>query len=47
MTKKKSVPEIRFKDFTDTWEQRKLGDICDEFQSGKSIKWHLKYNIFW
>ena len=29
---------IRFKGFTDTWEQRKLGDMCDEFQSGKSIK---------
>lgn len=27
MTKKKSVPEIRFKDFTDTWEQRKLNEI--------------------
>lgn len=31
-------PEIRFKGFTDAWEQRKLGDMCDEFQSGKSIK---------
>ena len=33
-----SVPEIRFKGFTDAWEQRKLGDMCDEFQSGRSIK---------
>ena len=24
-----SVPEIRFKDFTDPWEQRKLGDVAD------------------
>ncbi len=31
-------PELRFKGFTDAWEQRKLGDMCDEFQSGKSIK---------
>ncbi|PWJ10085.1 restriction endonuclease subunit S [Ruminococcus flavefaciens] len=31
-------PELRFKGFTDPWEQRKLGDMCDEFQSGKSIK---------
>ena len=23
------VPEIRFKGFTEAWEQRKLGDICD------------------
>ena len=28
MTKKSNVPAIRFKDFTDTWEQRKLGSIC-------------------
>ncbi len=27
MTKKSNVPAIRFKDFTDTWEQRKLGEI--------------------
>ena len=26
MTKKSGVPAIRFKGFTDTWEQRKLGD---------------------
>ena len=24
-----SVPEIRFKGFTDDWEQRKLGEICE------------------
>ncbi len=29
MTKKVSTPAIRFKGFTDTWEQRKLGDIAD------------------
>ena len=29
MTKKSNVPAIRFKDFTDTWEQRELGDIVD------------------
>ena len=23
------VPEIRFKGFTDAWEQRKLGDVCE------------------
>ena len=26
--KGQSVPEIRFKGFTDAWEQRKLGDVC-------------------
>ena len=27
MTKKSDTPAIRFKGFTDTWEQRKLGDV--------------------
>lgn len=27
MTKKSGVPAIRFKGFTDTWEQRKLGEL--------------------
>jgi len=30
MTKKASVPAIRFKGFTDAWEQRKVGDILVE-----------------
>ena len=29
MTKKSNVPAIRFKDFTDTWEQREFGDEND------------------
>ena len=29
MTKKSNVPAIRFKDFTDTWEQRKLSDTLN------------------
>ena len=32
-----SVPEIRFKGFTDAWEQRKLGALCVEFKSGDFI----------
>ena len=32
-----SNPKIRFMDFTDAWEQRKLSDVTDEFQSGKFI----------
>ncbi|MFW3579151.1 restriction endonuclease subunit S [Vagococcus fluvialis] len=28
--KEKMIPEIRFKGFTDTWEQRKLGDISEK-----------------
>jgi type I restriction enzyme S subunit len=31
-------PELRFPEFTDPWKQRKLGDICEEFKSGKNIK---------
>ena len=29
-----NVPEIRFKEFTDDWEQRKLGDIASSFEYG-------------
>ena len=29
MTKNNNVPQIRFKGFTDTWEQRKLGEIAN------------------
>ena len=29
MTKKSDAPAIRFKGFSDAWEQRKLGDIAD------------------
>ena len=29
MTKKSDTPAIRFKGFTDTWEQRKLGELCN------------------
>ena len=31
------APRIRFKGFTDPWEQRKLGDLASEFQSGDFI----------
>ena len=33
-----TVPELRFPGFSGEWEQRKLGEICDEFKSGKGIK---------
>ncbi|MEN3241610.1 restriction endonuclease subunit S [Fructilactobacillus sanfranciscensis] len=36
---KKKVPELRFKGFTDEWEERKLGDFID-VKSGKDYK-HL------
>ena len=29
MTKKSNVPAIRFKDFTDTWEQRKFSELTE------------------
>lgn len=34
----KLAPAVRFPGFTDVWEQRKLGELCEEFQSGKNIK---------
>ena len=30
----KHIPEIRFKGFTDAWEQRKLGECMDSFEYG-------------
>lgn len=32
------VPEIRFKEFTDAWEQRKLGDIAESTYGGGTPK---------
>ena len=32
------VPEIRFKGFTDAWEQRKLLSLCDKFMDGDWIE---------
>ena len=37
MTEQAKVPEIRFAGFTDPWEQRKLGELSSEFQSGDFI----------
>ena len=34
-----SYPEIRFKGFTDPWEQRKLGDFCEMFNGDRSAKY--------
>ena len=34
---KKNKPNIRFPEFTDDWEQRKLGDIIDKLTGGASI----------
>lgn len=28
------VPEIRFKGFTEDWEERKLGEMCEQFEYG-------------
>lgn len=33
-----SVPELRFKGFTDPWEQRKLENICEVFTDGDWIE---------
>ena len=37
MTEQEKVPAIRFAGFTDPWEQRKLGELSSEFQSGDFI----------
>ena len=36
MTKITDIPAIRFKGFSDTWEQRKLSDVVDSVDTGKS-----------
>ncbi|XOQ27618.1 MAG: hypothetical protein ACFWT1_04140 [Selenomonas sp.] len=42
MTEKgKNTPTVRFKGFTDDWEQRKLGDLVDVC-SGKDYKLKLR-----
>ena len=37
MAEQAIVPAIRFAGFTDPWEQRKLGELSSEFQSGDFI----------
>ena len=37
MSEYNNVPKIRFKGFTDVWEQRKLGDECFELIAGGDI----------
>ncbi|MBR3516877.1 MAG: restriction endonuclease subunit S [Lachnospiraceae bacterium] len=37
MKNKKNIPALRFPEFTDAWEQRKLGDIIDKLTGGASI----------
>lgn len=34
MTKKSDTPAIRFKGFTDTWEQRKVGEVSESYSGG-------------
>ena len=31
------VPEVRFSDFTDAWEQRRLGEVCSSFDYGMNV----------
>lgn len=39
------VPEVRFSDFTDAWEQRKLRDYCDMFNGDRSSKYPNKQDM--
>lgn len=38
MKKNNKTPKLRFSGYTDDWEQRKLGDVAQEFKSGNSLK---------
>ena len=33
MKENKTKPDIRFKGFTDDWEQRKLGELLEKYDS--------------
>ena len=37
MSEKAKTPEIRFKGFTDPWEQRKLGELATSFDYGLNV----------
>ena len=43
MTKEKVIPQIRFSGFTDTWEQRKLGDHSEIVAGGTPNTGHPEY----
>ena len=36
MEKQNNVPKLRFPEFSDAWEMKKLGEICESISSGKS-----------
>ena len=38
MKNEQNVPQVRFKGFTDAWEQRKLSDLCSVFTDGDWIE---------
>ena len=39
MTKEKGIPQIRFSGFTDTWEQRKLGELVEFYNGDRSSRY--------
>ncbi len=43
MTEKSGTPVVRFKGFTDTWEQRELGDISDSYSGGTPTAGKAEY----
>ena len=42
MDKKILKPRIRFANFTDAWEQRKLGEVCEVLTGGEAPKDYIK-----
>ena len=45
MTKKSNVPAIRFKDFTDTWEQRKFSELTEIRSASRVHKEEWEYHF--
>ena len=44
MDKAETKPQIRFRGFSDAWEQRKLGDIGNVCMNKRIFKWQTSIN---
>lgn len=47
MKENKKTPDIRFKGFTDDWEQRKLIEVCDYVDYRGKTPRKTKTGVFW
>ena len=38
MKNEQNVPQVRFKGFTDAWEQRELGEVTEDFVEKSTVE---------